>query len=85
MFVRGQRLKVTGPDGKRHSALLLTVHQSTGGVFTLWLDLSDDYLANPANRGAKEWFSTVLVLTEKDGAYLDLWLEPWVLEVAENG
>jgi len=82
MIAPGQHLTVTGPDGTPHPARVLTTYQSTGGVTSIWIDLCEDYLANPANWEAAEWSTPVLVLTERGGMYLDLWQERWDLETA---
>jgi hypothetical protein len=58
-------------------------YQSTGGVTSVWIDLRDDFLANPANWGTADWSTRVLVLTERGGKYLDLWQEEWDLEVPD--
>jgi hypothetical protein len=79
----GQRLIVTGPDGLPHPARVLTTYRSTGGVVSVWIDLAEDYLANPANRAAAEWITPVLVLTERSAVYLDLWQERWDLKVVD--
>lgn len=78
-------MTVTGPDGRRHPARVLTMYQSAGGVTSVWIDLCEDYLANPANWETAEWFTHVLVLTERGGVYLDLWQERWDLRTAGDG
>jgi hypothetical protein len=59
---------------------VLKIYQSTGGVTSVWIDLDDDSLANPANWETEDWRTGVLVLTERGGKYFDLWQEEWLLE-----
>jgi len=85
LIAAGQHLTVRGPNGRRHSARVLAIYQSTGGITSVWIDLCEDYRANPANWETGEWVTRVLVLTERGGRYLDLWQEQWDLEVAGEG
>jgi len=85
MIAPGQHLTAIGPNGRRHPARVLTTYQSTGGITSVWIDLCEDFLANPANWATVDWATHVLVLTEKAGNYLDLWQEQWQLEVPGQG
>ena len=85
MIAPGQHLTAIGPNGRRHPARVLTTYQSTGGITSVWIDLCEDFIANPANWETVDWATHVLVLTEKAGKYLDLWLEEWRLEVPGQG
>jgi len=80
----GQRVTVTGPDGKPHPGRVLAAYRSTGGFLSVWIDLYDS-LANPANRAAAKWITSVLVLTERAGVYRDLWGGRWELQAADAG
>ena len=80
MVAPGQELTAIGPNGRRHAARVLTTYESTGGVTSVWVDLCEDFLANPANWETADWSTRVLVLTERGGKYLDLWQEQWELE-----
>jgi hypothetical protein len=85
MLVRsGQEVTVTGPDGESHSGRVLEVYRSIGGIVSLWIDLCGDDAANPANRAAGDWISPILVLTQRDGEYRDLWLAPWQVKVLKG-
>jgi hypothetical protein len=81
LIARGQPITAVGPNGRRHPARVLTTYRSTGGVTSIWIDLCEDFLANPANREPAACKTRVLVLTERGGKYLDLWQEQWQLEV----
>jgi hypothetical protein len=76
----GQEVTAIGPNGRRHPARVLTTYQSTGGITSVWIDLGEDFLANPANRETADWSTRVLVLIERGGEYLDLWEKQWDLE-----
>jgi hypothetical protein len=80
LIAPGQYVTVTGPNGRRHTARVLTTYQSTGGVTSVWIDLCEHFLANPANSETADWCTRVLVLTEREGKYLDLWEEQWCVE-----
>ena len=79
-----QTVKITGPDGRPQRGRVLNAYHSTGGFFSVWIDL-DDCLANPANHVAGDCVTGALVLTERDGVYCDLWEGRWELEVIEPG
>ena len=79
-----QTVKITGPDGRPQRGRVLNAYRSTGGFFSVWIDL-DDCLANPANHVAGDCVTGALVLTERDGVYRDLWEGRWELEVIEPG
>ena len=64
---------------------MLTTYQSTGGITSVWIDLCEDFIANPATWETVDWATHVLVLTERGGEYLDLWQEQWHLEVPGQG
>jgi hypothetical protein len=80
----GQGVTVTGPDGVTHFGQVLDAYRSTGGIVSVWIDLCGDFSANPANRAGSDWASPVLVLTERDGVYCDLWLHQWEVRVLRN-
>lgn len=77
----GQKVTITGPDGRPRVGWVLKMYRSTGGFLSMWIDLDDCY-ANPANQAATEYMTRVLVLTERAGVYRDLWQEPWLLEAS---
>ena len=81
----GQEVTVTDQDGASHRGRVLNAYRSTGGIVSIWIDLCGDETANPANQAAGDWASPVLVLMERDGVYLDLWLNPWQVSVVQHG
>ena len=81
---RGQEVTATGPDGMTHYGRVLDAYRSTGGIVSVWIDLCGDDSANPANRAAGDWATPVLVLTERNGVYCDLWLHQWEMKVLQN-
>ena len=76
---------MTSPDGESHRGRVLDTYRSTGGIVSIWIDLCGDYYANPANRVAGDCVSQVLVLTERDGIYQDLWLHRWEVRLLKDG
>ncbi len=84
MFNCGQEVTATGPDGATHPGRVLDAYRSTGGNVSVWIDLCGHYSANPANLAGSDWASPVLVLTERDGVYRDLWLHQWEVRVLRN-
>jgi hypothetical protein len=78
----GQRVIVIGPDQKSRQGRIVSAYCSTGGFLSVWIDL-DDCFANPANRGTADWITRVLVLTERDGVYRDLWQGRWEFQALE--
>jgi len=60
----------------------VSAYYSTGRFLSVWIDL-DDCFANPANRGAADLMTRLLVLTERDGVYRDLWQGRWEFEAVE--
>jgi hypothetical protein len=75
----GESTTIIGPDGKPRLGRILNTYRSTGGFLTVWIEL-DEGLANPANWVVAECTTRVLVLTERDGIYRDLWQGRWQLE-----
>jgi hypothetical protein len=77
-----QTVTVIGPDQRSQHGRIVSAYCSTGGFLSVWIDL-DDCFANPANQGAADWMTRVLVLTERDGIYRDLWQGRWEFETVE--
>ena len=77
----GEVTTIIGPDGRPRLGRIQRTYRSTGGFLTVWIEL-DECLANPANWVAPECATRVLVLTERDGVYRDLWQGRWQLEAA---
>jgi hypothetical protein len=84
LLAPGQELTAIGPNGRRHPARVLTAYQSTGGVTSVWVDLREDFPANPANWEMSDLNTRVLVLTGRGGSYVDLWQEQWELELPDH-
>ena len=40
MVNRGQEVTATGPDGTTHRGRVLDAYRSTGGIVSVWIDLS---------------------------------------------